>query len=65
MQKEARLVDTGDEENDVFRASWVLVTGAPDFFDKPLLRTAAIAVPAPRNMRMWTDDYSNLFQILN
>jgi len=58
------LVDTEDEENDVFGSTWVLVTSSPSFFDAPLMRTAAVAVPLPRNMRMWTDDYSNLFRIL-
>jgi hypothetical protein len=64
LGKDARLVDTEDEENDVFGSSWVLVTSGAGFFDKPLMRTAAVAVPLPHKMRMWTDDYSNLFQIL-
>lgn len=64
LQKDARLVDTQDEENDVFGSTWVLVTSDGGFFDGPLMRTAAVAVPLRRNMRMWTDDYSNLFQIL-
>jgi hypothetical protein len=64
LRKEARLVDTEDEENDVFGSTWVLVTASGGFFDRPLMRTAAVAVPLPRRMRMWTDDYSNLFQIL-
>jgi len=64
LQKDARLVDTEDEENDVFGSTWVLVTSSTGFFDRPLMRTAAVAVPLPRKTRMWTDDYSNLFQIL-
>ena len=64
LRKDARLVDTEDEENDVFGSSWVLVTSSAGFFDRPLMRTAAVAVPLPQNMRMWTDDYSNLFRIL-
>ncbi len=64
LGKDARIVDTDDEANDVFGSTWVLVTANAGLFDKPLLRTAAVAVPQPRKMRMWTDDYSNLFQIL-
>jgi SAM-dependent methyltransferase len=64
LGKDARLVDTEDEENDVFGSTWVLVTSSAGFFDRPLMRTAAVAVPLPQKMRMWTDDYSNLFQIL-
>jgi SAM-dependent methyltransferase len=64
LHKDARVVDTEDEENDVFGSTWVLVTSGDGFFDKWPMRTAAVAVPMPRKMRMWTDDYSNLFQIL-
>jgi SAM-dependent methyltransferase len=64
LQKDARLVDTEDEANDVFGSTWVLVTSSANFFDGPLMRTAAVAVPPPHKTRMWTDDYSNLFQIL-
>ena len=64
LGKDARLVDTEDEANDVFGSTWVLVTSSPDFFDKPLLKSAAVSVPQPGHVRMWTDDYSNLFQIL-
>jgi len=63
LQKDARLVDTEDEENDVFGSTWVLVTSSPRFFEGPLMLTATV-VPLPRKARMWTDDYSNLFQIL-
>jgi SAM-dependent methyltransferase len=62
--KDSRLVDTEDESNDVFGATWMLVTANSAFFDKPLLRTAAIAVPRSDRVRLWTDDYSNLFRIL-
>ena len=64
LQKDARLVDTQDEANDVFGSTWMLVTSSAGFFDGSLMRTAAVAVPLRRKTRMWTDDYSNLFQIL-
>jgi hypothetical protein len=64
LHKEARVIDTEDEANDVFGATWVLVTSDRNFFDKPLLRGAAEPLgPAP-HVRLWTDDYSNLFSIL-
>ena len=63
LRKEARLIDTEDEEHDLFGSTWVLVTASARFFDGALMHTAA-AVPVPGKMRMWTDDYSNLFQIL-
>jgi SAM-dependent methyltransferase len=64
LGKDARMVDTEDEENDVFGSTWVLVTSSAGFFDGPLMRAAGQTVPLPGKMRMWTDDYSNLFQIL-
>jgi SAM-dependent methyltransferase len=64
LGKEVRMVDTEDEENDVFGSTWVLVTSSTGFLDGPLMRTAGHAVALPGKMRMWTDDYSNLFQIL-
>ncbi|MGO4879829.1 MAG: fused MFS/spermidine synthase [Bryobacteraceae bacterium] len=63
LGKTARVVDTGDEDNDVFGSTWVLVASCKSIFEKPLLRTA-VAAPASRQIRMWTDDYSNLFRIL-
>jgi len=64
LRKDARLVDTEDEPNDVFGSTWVLVGASKAFFEGTLMRSAAVPVPAPQHMRMWTDDYSNLFQIL-
>lgn len=64
LQKDVRLIDTEDEPNDVFGSTWMLVTACRGFFDKPLLRTAAVAVPRSGRVRLWTDDYSNLFRIL-
>ncbi len=65
LGKAARLVDTDDEDfNDIFGASWVLVTGRRDFFDQPLLKPAAVPIAPRGSLRLWTDDYSNLFRIL-
>ena len=63
LEKDTRLIDTGDEAHDVFGSTWVLVTSDAGFFDTPLMRVA-LTVPPPGKLRMWTDDYSNLFEIL-
>ena len=64
LGKEARTVDTDDDESqDVFSATWVLVTSpAPGFGE--LVMNASKRVDMARRTRLWTDDYSNLFQIL-
>jgi SAM-dependent methyltransferase len=60
----ARLVaNAGDESRDVLRAEWVLVTApVPGFDDNIASRSSGIA--PTRHVRLWTDEYSNLFQIL-
>ncbi len=64
MGKVARVVDTEDDETqDVFGATWVLITSPTTGFNDSIISKSA-AIQAKRNVRLWTDDYSNLFQIL-
>jgi spermidine synthase len=64
LGKLARTVDTGDEESqDVFSATWVLVTSPATGFGE-LVMGASKRIETARRTRLWTDDYSNLFQIL-
>jgi SAM-dependent methyltransferase len=60
----ARLVtNPEDEDRNVLRAKWVLVTAPVPGFDQNLAsRSQSIA--SARKVRLWTDEYSNLFQIL-
>jgi hypothetical protein len=59
-----RLVDTADDDDtDVFGATWVLVTAPSPGFDKEIIQNSA-KIETTRKVRLWTDDYSNLFQIL-
>jgi len=65
LGKHAISVDTEDEdENAVFSADWVLVSSRQSFFQFPLIVKAATPVTSRPGLRLWTDDYSNLFQIL-
>ena len=64
--KQARVIDDkGDEELYFFASTWVLVTSNLAWFDSPSFKDARMR-PAkmPDKFRPWTDDYSNLFQIL-
>ena len=62
--KVARVVDTEDDETqDVFGATWVLITSPATGFDETEVGRSA-AIESKRTVRLWTDDYSNLFQIL-
>jgi len=59
------LIDTDDDEdNAVFGATWVLVSARQSFFDYPFIFKAGTPVERNAGLRIWTDDYSNLFQIL-
>jgi len=62
---DARVVSSGaDESDDTSDAEWVLASARPAFFRSPLLKDAA-AIPDRPGLRAWTDDYSNLYSILD
>ena len=64
LGKVARTVDTDDDATqDVFAATWVLVNTPPYQFDETIM-DASQPAQATRKVRLWTDDYSNLFQIM-
>ena len=64
LGKVARVVDTEDDESqDVFGATWVLITNPATGFDAEEIQRSA-EIESKRKVRLWTDDYSNLFQIL-
>ena len=59
-----RTIDTEDDESvDVFSATWVLVFDKNSGFSPPEFNYSA-DIKSRRKVRLWTDDYSNLFQIL-
>ena len=66
MHLGAMTVDTEDDDdyNGIFGSTWVLVTARPGFFEAPEIKPAASEVTGNKSLRLWTDDYSNLFQIL-
>jgi hypothetical protein len=57
-------VDTEDAANEVYSATYVLISGRLGFFDDPLFKGQLQPIAIPRNMRPWTDDFSNLWHIL-
>ncbi len=52
----------GDEEREIYPATWALLSSRP--LKSPALVQASEEPRARRDLRIWTDDYSNLFQIL-
>ena len=59
-------VDDEDEEEDYFSNSdWVLVTNDGSIFHDAAFKSSSVQPTHLRpSLRPWTDDYSNLFQIL-
>jgi hypothetical protein len=66
LGKAAVDVDDEDEEQDYFADSdWVLVSNDASTFHDPAFKSSSVRPARIRpNLRPWTDDYSNLFQIL-
>jgi SAM-dependent methyltransferase len=64
LGKIARVVDNDeDEAQDVFSATWVLIMSPPAGFSPEIL-SHSTEIESHKPIRLWTDDYSNLFQIL-
>ena len=65
LHKEAVLIhNSNDPEKGIFASLWVLV-GDPAGFEgqREIEAKGLMILPASKN-RLWTDDYSNLFQVL-
>lgn len=65
LKKKAIVVETDeDDENICFGTTWVVITDNDSFLNRPEVKQASQPLaPAPW-LRTWTDDYSNLFQVL-
>jgi hypothetical protein len=66
FHKEARTVsDDGEGGSYLSSSTWVLVTSHPQWFDSSAFTGADITpTPLKTGFRPWTDDYSNIVQIL-
>jgi hypothetical protein len=67
FKKPAMVVsDSGEGGSYLNSSTWVLVTSDPDLFNAPSFQGADMSAPkVPAGFRPWTDDYSNLVQILS
>lgn len=60
----ARVIHGGKEDWEGSNSTWVLLARNSSFFDIPVIRQAAQSPEHQPGIRLWTDDYSNLFQLL-
>jgi hypothetical protein len=58
------ILSGSDEDECISTANWVLISRNSDFLNLPLLAKNEQSVTIPPRLRLWTDDYNNLFQIL-
>ena len=61
---EAALVVDRSSDNYYSPSSWVIVTRNPALLNIPELLEKRVAAKQVAGMKLWTDDYSNLFQVL-
>ena len=65
LNKEAILVDSeGDDSDDSFEASWVLVGNPGPVLRTKLVTDAGDRLEPRKGLRTWTDDYSSLWPVL-
>jgi hypothetical protein len=66
LEKTAMTVDDdGNEESYMSASTWVLLTSQPNWFQTSSFKYADMhKAKSPFQFRAWTDDYSNVFQIL-
>jgi hypothetical protein len=60
----AVLIHDDAEGTDLRRTDWMLVARNPRVLAQQGIRQAVTAVPPIPGLRVWTDDFNNLFQIL-
>jgi SAM-dependent methyltransferase len=65
LSLELRQVDNDDDDDaGVYRSDWLLLSASPAAFEGPHLKEAAQRIDAEASVRLWTDDYSDLYRIL-
>ena len=58
-------VNYGGDSNGGYASHWILLSRDPALLDVPAIRANAVDLDGySTNLKLWTDDYSNLFQIL-
>jgi hypothetical protein len=63
--KQALMISNDDvDDQEITASDWVLVSSRPGFFEQQDIKTATEKIPPVPGLRMWTDDYSNLYKIL-
>jgi hypothetical protein len=57
-------VESEDDEQEKSTSNWILLARDRKVLDLPAIREGARALPADSPRRAWTDDYSNIAQVM-
>jgi SAM-dependent methyltransferase len=63
-RKAMMVSNEGDDDKEIDPSDWVLVSSRPGFFDQEEVKKAAMNIEPIRRLRLWTDDYSNLYRLM-
>jgi hypothetical protein len=58
------LIDDDAENSDLASTDWVLVARDPALLERPEIAKFTSKIDEIPRLRVWTDDFNNLFQIL-
>ena len=65
LSLEVRQVENDDDDDaGVYRSDWMLLSASPAAFEGKLLKEAAERIDSVPRVKLWTDDYSDLYRIL-
>ena len=56
------ITNDRDGDREIYSATWALISSKP--LTSPAIEEVAEGLPRRPELRPWTDDYNNLFQIL-
>jgi len=59
-----RVTTPEDQARQIFASEWVLVTSNAEFLANPAVLRVRQPIEIPPGLRLWTDDYSSLFPII-
>jgi hypothetical protein len=65
LQKKCAVIDEDrKDEGQIFGSKWVLISSDENFLNLPEIKEESGDLASHGDMRIWTDDYSNLYQTL-